>query len=276
MSGLVGGRYLTHFIALLVLGLLDRGGQLIINCLLRVAFQILAQESSVQRAESAYPLGHGWAGLLPAAGGALPRGQGLGPGGDAYPSSRWPCAPRAPVPTVPPGPCTQVRAIPAPTCHELSNPRAGPPLLRGLPCGQGFSFLSLWKIPAQVQLLARLKISPTRTPESGPLAEVGFRRPHLQRDAHFLHSLHFLPSFQKCPFLAESKGNCKVLKKRAPRTIPGLVLYPYFRKTSASLAHGPSLSSILCLPAWPQTPLPPTSDPSQALWSPGETSRWQI
>lgn len=49
MSSLVGGRYFAHFIALLALGLLDRGDRLIINCLLRVAFQILAQiaQSSV-------------------------------------------------------------------------------------------------------------------------------------------------------------------------------------------------------------------------------------
>ena len=63
MSSLVGGRYFTHFMALLVLGLLERGDRLIINCLLRVAFQILVQDSSVQRADSAYPLGHGWADL---------------------------------------------------------------------------------------------------------------------------------------------------------------------------------------------------------------------
>lgn len=49
MSSLVRGRYFAHFIALLALGLLDRGDRLIINCLLRVAFQILAQiaQSSV-------------------------------------------------------------------------------------------------------------------------------------------------------------------------------------------------------------------------------------
>lgn len=43
MSSLVGGRYFAHFMALLAPGLLDRGDQLIINCLLRVAFQILAR-----------------------------------------------------------------------------------------------------------------------------------------------------------------------------------------------------------------------------------------
>lgn len=97
MSGLVGGRYFTHFIALLVLGLLDRGDRLIINCLLRVAFQILAQESSVQRADSAYPLGHGWGGRSPEARGRARQGR-------ALTLSGVPGAPRAPVPMVlPPG-----------------------------------------------------------------------------------------------------------------------------------------------------------------------------
>lgn len=69
MSGLVRGRSFTHFIALLALGLLDKGDRLIINHLLHVAFQILAQDSSGQHADSMYPLGHGWVGLASLAGG---------------------------------------------------------------------------------------------------------------------------------------------------------------------------------------------------------------
>lgn len=145
MSGLVGGRYLTHFIALVVLGLLDRGDQLIINCLLRVAFQILARESSVPRADSAYPLGHGRAGrLLPEAGGWGPAGTLAGPldgpgvpSPDRVPSSSW-----------------------------------------AFPTASALGFLSLQEIPAQGQCLAWSKLSQTapRTAESGPSAEVGAGR----------------------------------------------------------------------------------------------------
>lgn len=81
MSSLVGGRYFAHFIALLALGLLDRGERLIINCLLRVAFHILAQ---IAQSSVLIPPTHWAMAGLPAflrRPGKFPRCQGLGPCG---------------------------------------------------------------------------------------------------------------------------------------------------------------------------------------------------
>lgn len=192
MSGLVGGRYLTHFIALVVLGLWDRGDQLIINCLLRVAFQILARESSVPRADSAYALGHG------RAGGLLPEARGWGPAGALAGPLDGPGAPSPDRVPSPPGPS------PRPVFWGFS------PYRRFLPKA------SAWPARKSPKRLLALQ---SRAPRPGwePGGDTC--------DQMLIFYIHwiFLPNFQKRPFLAESKGNCEALKKtRSPDHDPSL------------------------------------------------------
>lgn len=126
---------MTRFIVLVVLGLLDRGDQLIINCLLRAA-----RESSAQRADSAYPLGHGWAACFPRRVGCCPKARGWGPAGTLT-APLWPRRPLSPHPHGPPGAVHVGSGHPHSCAPCAGQPWGGVP---SLPCSA--SGPSLWPV----------------------------------------------------------------------------------------------------------------------------------
>lgn len=279
MSGLVGGRYLTHFIALVVLGLLDRGDQLIINCLLRVAFQMPAQESSVQRADSVYPLGHGWVACFPRRVGCCPKARDWGPAGTLTAPLRGPAPLEPPSPWSPRG--------------RARGPRPSL-LLRGVcqaTLGRGplSSVLSLWAFPVASVLafcpyrrfLPKCSFwpggkSPKWHTRVGSFGRGGSWEATLAMGCLFFAFIAFPTKLPEMSFSCRIQRQLQGIRKTCSPDQSWLVLPPLPPKDKRLSSPRP-LTQLAALPLrQPQAPTPITSDPSRAPRSPGDTSRWQI